>query len=400
MIKGDAKVSVSASRPGRAAILNNQAIIILGMHRSGTSALTRVLNLHGMELGSSMMVPQADNESGFWEHQDIVDVHDDILKTLGSSWDDGILSGEWWLKKSLRPHIKKLAQILVRDFSQCRLWGIKDPRMCRLLPLWVPLLEKLNCKPVFALAVRHPLEVAQSLEKRNGFSLQKGERLWLEHSLLLERSSRGFPRVIVPYEHLLTDWKNVIDRVQSALKTPWPKTPMDGEIEQFIKPAMRHYTASETSNLSSWTLQAYGAFLKGLTADVDLMGRELDSIYPIYEGMRWFMGDLQAQLESARTSNSQLRHELQLAQTSIARLNRKILKKGANSMGAKVRLAGQKVAWRSGVIDSTIRRWISSSRSWLKRIFDRWDPPGADPVVAGGLRQLIGKILGRAGLYC
>jgi hypothetical protein len=382
--KGDAKVSVSAFRPGAVRALNNQAIIVLGMHRSGTSALTRVLNLHGMELGSSVMVPQADNESGFWEHQDIVDVHDDLLKTLGSSWDDEILSDQWWLKKSLRPHVKKLAQILARDFSQCRLWGIKDPRMCRLLPLWVPLLEKLNCKPVFALAVRHPLEVAKSLEKRNGFSLQKGERLWFQHSLLLERSSRGFPRVIVPYEHLLTDWKNVINRVQLALKTPWPRTPADSEIEQFIKPAMRHYTASETSNLSTWTLQTYGAFLKGLTTDLDLMGRELDSIYPVYEGMRWFLGDLQAQLDSSRTLNGQLSHELQLAQMSIARMNRKILKKGARSMSVKDRLAS----------------WISSGRSWFKRIFDRWDPPGADPVVAGGFKQLIGKIFGRAGLYC
>ena len=272
--------------------------------------------------------------------------------------------------------------------------------MCRLLPLWVPLLEKLNCKPVFVLAVRHPLEVAKSLAKRNGFSLQKGERLWFEHSLLLERSSRGFPRVIVPYEHLLTDWKNVTNRVQSALKIPWPKTPADSEIEQFIKPTMRHYTAPETSNLSSWTLQTYEAFLKGLTEDLDLMGRELDSIYPTYEGMRWFLGDMQAQLDSSRTLNGQLRHELELARASIERLNGKILKKGARSVSAKVRLVKQKVVQRSGVIDSTIRRWISVSRYWLKRIFDRWDPPGADPVVAGGLKQLIGKILGRAGLYC
>jgi hypothetical protein len=398
--KGDVKASVSVFRPGPARVLNNQAIIVLGMHRSGTSALTRVLNLHGMELGPTVMVPQADNESGFWEHQDIVDVHDDILKMLRSSWDDEILSGEWWLKKSLRPYVKKLAQILVRDFSQYPLWGIKDPRMCRLLPLWVPLLKRLNCEPVFALAIRHPFEVAKSLEKRNGFSIQKGERLWFEHTLLLERSSRGFPRVIVPYEHLLTDWKKVINRVQSALKTPWPKTPLDSEIEQFIKPAMRHYTAPETSNLSSWTLQTYRAFLTGLTEDVEAMGRELDSIYPMYEGMRWFLGDLQAQLLSARTSNGQLRHELRLAQTSIARLNSKILKNGSRPVSAKVRLMRQKVVWRSGVIETTIRRWISSGRSWFKRIFDRWDPPGADPVAAGGLRQLIGKIFGRAGLYC
>lgn len=395
MEKGDAKVSVSASRVGRGAALNNQAIIVLGMHRSGTSALTRVLNLHGMELGSSIMAPQGDNESGFWEHQNIVDVHDDILKTLRSSWDDEILSDQWWLKKSLRQHIKKLTQIVLQDFSGCPLWGIKDPRMCRLLPLWVPLLEKLRCKPLFVLAIRHPLEVAKSLAKRNGFSLQKGERLWFEHSLLLERSSRGFPRVIVPYEHLLSDWKSVIHRVQLALKTPWPKTPADGEVEQFIKPAMRHHTASETCALSSWTLQTYEAFIKGLKVDLDQMGKELDSIYPVYEGMRWFLGDLQSQLEDARTHNGQLNHELQRAQMSIARLNRKKQKKETRSASAKLYSGGQAVIRQPRVINSTVRHWMRESRSWLKRIFDRWDPPGGHLVVSG-LKQFIWKIPGRA----
>ena len=368
--------------------LNNQAIIVLGMHRSGSSALTRVLNLHGMELGSHLMAPQKDNETGFWEHQDIVDVHDQILKMLNTSWDDEILPDHWWQKRSLRPHRKQLANILLRDFSQHSLWGTKDPRMCRLLPLWLPLFEKLNCRPVFVLGIRHPLEVAKSLEKRNGFSLQRGERLWIQHSLLLERSTRGFPRTIVPYEYLLSDWKNVVSRVQSVLKTPWPKTPADREVEQFLNPAMRHHKASENSDLSALTLQAYEAFIKGFMGDQETMTRTLDSVYFASEAMLPLPTDQPAQSAVAPTLNSRL-NELLPAQMGIAQLNSQIQTQATKFRGARIASLQKLITWQPGVIYSATRRRISEGFSWIKRIFDRWDPPG------GRLSPIVLRFTGR-----
>jgi len=319
------------------------------MHRSGSSALTRVLNLHGMELGSRLMAPQTDNETGFWEHQDIVDIHDQILKTLNSAWDDEILPDQWWLKTSLRPYRKELAKILLREFSQYRLWGTKDPRMCRLLPLWFPLFEKLKCRPVFVLGIRHPLEVAKSLEKRNGFSLQRGERLWFQHSLLLERSTRGFPRAIVPYEQLLSDWKNVVCRVQAALKAPWPKIPADREIDQFLNPSMRHHKASETSNLSASTLQTYDAFINGFKGNQKAMTKTLDVIYSASEAIL------------SLPANRPVRLAVAPMLDAVAQLNSEKQAEEIHLKGAKIRL---------------LQRWISRGLSWFKRIFDRWDPPG------------------------
>ena len=363
--------------------LNNQAIIVLGMHRSGSSALTRVLNLHGMELGSRLMAPQKDNETGFWEHQDIVDLHDQILKMLNSSWDDEILPDQWWQKRSLRPHRKQLADILLRDFSQHSLWGTKDPRMCRLLPLWLPLFDELNCRPVFVLGIRHPLEVAKSLEKRNGFSLQRGERLWIQHSLLLERSTRGFPRTIVPYERLLSDWKSVVRRVQSVLKTPWPKTPADREVEQFLNPAMRHHKASETSDLSDLTLQAYDAFIKGFMGDQKAMIKTLDFVYSASEAMLPLPADRPAQSAVAPTLIGRLNNELLPEQMGIAQLNSQIQTEEIKFRGVRIRSLQKLINRQSGVIYSTTQRWISRGLSWIKRIFDRWDPPGGrlSPIV-------------------
>ena len=63
-------------------------IFVLGMHRSGTSAVTRVLNLLGAELGEPLMPSSKDNPAGFWEHMEAVDIHETLLAELGMSWDD------------------------------------------------------------------------------------------------------------------------------------------------------------------------------------------------------------------------------------------------------------------------------------------------------------------------
>ena len=359
--------------------LNNQVIIVLGMHRSGTSALTRVLNLHGMELGSHLMVPTKDNEVGYWEHQFIVDIHDEILKTLDSTWHNEILIDQWWLKESFQTYRERIKEILLRDFSKCPLWGIKDPRMCRLLPFWLSLLEELNCKPVFVLAIRHPLETAKSIEKRDGFSLLKGQRLWLQHSLLMEQFTRGLPRTIVFYEQLLSDWKNVILRVQSGLNNLWPKTPIDGEVDQFLNPTLRHHKASaESPDLSAWILQVYEAFAKGSMGNEEAMTKDLDSLYPAYEAMRLFQEDLHAelqtlqsrsssQLQTAQASNRQLNSELQAVQAYMTQLKDQI---GARD--AKIHSLEQTLNWQSGVIESA-KRW--QGRSWFKRAFHKWRAP-------------------------
>ena len=77
--------------------LKNRALIVLGMHRSGTSAFSGVLNLLGVDLGAHLLPASNTNQSGYWEHEEIVAVHDRLLMALGSSWDDpSPLPPNWW----------------------------------------------------------------------------------------------------------------------------------------------------------------------------------------------------------------------------------------------------------------------------------------------------------------
>src|SRR5581483_5443085 len=97
-----------------------------------------------------------------------------------------------------------LEQILRSEYGDSTLFVVKDPRLCRLIPLWLAALERYGARPSFVITTRNPLEVAGSLRARNGFSATKSYLLWLRHLLDAERDSRGFPRVFTSYEQLLS----------------------------------------------------------------------------------------------------------------------------------------------------------------------------------------------------
>ena len=137
--------------------VSRKAIVVLGMHRSGTSALCGALDLLGVNFGKHLMPANEANPKGYWEHPEIVALHDELLRSLGSRWDDDRPLPPDWVERDISLEIRSLLiRVLERDFAHASLLGLKDPRMCRLMPLWFPLFEKLGLKPYFVLVVRHP----------------------------------------------------------------------------------------------------------------------------------------------------------------------------------------------------------------------------------------------------
>lgn len=224
-----------------------RCLIVLGMHRSGTSALTGALSLLGIDLGQSLIPAHAAiNAKGYWEHRDIVEIHERLLGALGSSWhDERPLPENWWRTEMVVPFRRELLAILHRDFSEASLWGVKDPRICRLLPLWLDILEEFRCQPLFVLIVRHPQEVAESLAKRDGIADARAYLLWLQHTLDAEKWTCTYSRVLVSYERLLKDWPATMSAVSDALSLPLA---LEGDeirrqVDAFLEPSMRHCAA-------------------------------------------------------------------------------------------------------------------------------------------------------------
>ncbi len=223
---------------------NQTALLILGMHRSGTSALTRVVNLLGADLSDRLMPPQPDNERGFWEQDEIVPAHEALLLALGAQWCDPFFLPEGFEKTdAAAPHAARLSEIVKTRFSESKLWALKDPRLSILLPVWKPLLKSLSVKPVYLIALRHPLEVAKSLEKRNAMPTTHACALWLHYTLKSLLETEGETRLLVTYDSLLANWRKVAANIAAAMGKEWPASleAAAPEVDAFLSADLRHH---------------------------------------------------------------------------------------------------------------------------------------------------------------
>jgi hypothetical protein len=150
-----------------------ECILILGMHRSGTSCLSGILQKSGVELGE-VHTQNPHNKKGNRENQKVVDLNEAVLNENFCTWDEpGVISVWTEQQRQTRSliidEIKKDANLF---------FGFKDSRTVLSLPFWI---EVLN--PVYIATFRHPLRVAQSLYDREHMPLLKGIELWYQYNL-------------------------------------------------------------------------------------------------------------------------------------------------------------------------------------------------------------------------
>ena len=226
---------------------DRRAVVVLGMHRSGTSALCGALDLIGVDFGKHLLSATDANEKGHWEHEEIVRVHDGLLAALGSGWnDDEPLPSDWVEREITREVGSRLIGILERDFAHSSVFGMKDPRLCRLLPFWFPIFQTLRIEPYFVLVVRHPWEVAESLAKRDGIEHSRSYLLWLEHVVQAESATRGHKRSFVRYEELVDDPIALLGELREQIGADLRElSGIQTLLRQFLDPALRHHRFTE-----------------------------------------------------------------------------------------------------------------------------------------------------------
>jgi len=224
-------------------------ILVLGMHRSGTSALTRVINLLGADLPSRLLPPmRGNNEAGFWESKEIYRLNDEILASAGSAWDDWWpLDPEWFRSAAATSFQARALDLLREDFGQSPLFVLKDPRICRLLPFWLAVLRDFAAEPRCILTIRHPSAVAASIEKRDGLDPSRSGLLWLRYTLEADHGSRGLRRAFVAYDELLADWRGSIAALTHCLGMVWPNDIGSAApaIDPFLDQRHRHHHSPE-----------------------------------------------------------------------------------------------------------------------------------------------------------
>ena len=241
-------------------------VIVLGMHRSGTSALTRVLNLLGCDLPKTLMkASQNDNDLGFWESQKICDFNEKVLASAGSCWDDWLAFNPGWFFSPKIDEFREEAQRLIdEEFGASRFFVLKDPRICRIAPFWIQTLEAAGILPRIIISIRNPLEVGESLQSRNGIEPTLSHLIWLRHVLDAEFQTRGMTRFFSSYDGLMKNWTQLAEGAAETLKLSWPRLSDKSveEIEAFLSEKYhRQRIASENiienPRISSWLREGF-----------------------------------------------------------------------------------------------------------------------------------------------
>ncbi len=257
-------------------------VLVLGMHRSGTSALTRLLSFGGAALPLRLMPAGPGNESGHWEPQHLVDCHDRLLAAIGSAWHDWRAADLGKLMPSELASIKsEIKAILLEDYPDDGAGGlvvVKDPRICRFAPLFMETVEDLGWRVALVHAFRNPLDVVNSLSSRKlvwpaGYTATEAAFLWLRHVLDVERACQGRPRALVSFDALMADPAAALAKIErdAGLKLPRSWSEIEADVRSFLSPAQRHYAYTQRDlethpDTRGWIAAAYGALL-GLEHD-------------------------------------------------------------------------------------------------------------------------------------
>lgn len=255
--------------------MGKRLVVVLGMDRSGTSLCTNILNRLGVELNADLLPPQDDNPLGFFESRQIMELHNELLEALGTNWHMPTtlkpLPAAWWRLPLVRPFRERIVALLRAELRPgAGLWGFKDPRICRLLPLWKDVFAELEIAPVYVLAVRRPQAVAQSLQRRNGFLPPLSELLWLERNLEALAYAGDRIAAIVHYEDWFTRPEETARDLIDALSLPWQGDGFDLEdlLRQTVMPEHRHDTKSDEAVVFPFTATLYRGLREGAGADL------------------------------------------------------------------------------------------------------------------------------------
>lgn len=306
-------------------------LLILGMHRSGTSALTGVLEKLGVELGEELLPPTRDNPKGYFENARVVAVQETLFTSLYRTWQDPRPLPAGWRESAVVDEAKEALTALVRDMftGDTAVAAVKDPRTSRVVPLWLDVARGAKAQPGALLMLRHPGEVAGSLNKRDGLSRSRAHLLWMSYLLEAERTSRHIPRAFVSYEALLADWRGEIERIRQGLADAVPPATVAAarDIDDFLDVSLRSHKAADAvervSPFESLAMELYGLALRCAAAPLDTRAdAEFDAIAQKLERVaaRYLEAPLQREEELQRQELDQSRIDMSMQLAALREL--------------------------------------------------------------------------------
>jgi hypothetical protein len=305
------------------------------MHRSGTSAITRILNLMGADLPKQLVGALPGNEAGHWEPKRLVLLHDQMLAEAGSSWRDLRPLDLAQLAADRVAYYKSMIRSIIQDeFGNANVFVLKDPRICRFIPIYRAVLTELGIRIQPFIMIRNPLEVSASLLVRNKMPNSHSLLLWLRHSLDAEKHTRDIDRVFLNYDQIVSNVRGVIALLQGSLDQYLPlysnQQDINDQIVRFVRQDLRHHESSSddinrNALTKTWINQAYLA-LRTLTTSGDqtLVFAQLDRISDEFNRSSPLLDKLASDIDDLRTRNEQAEDDMQNLKNTIEQLHDQI----------------------------------------------------------------------------
>jgi hypothetical protein len=219
-------------------------IVVLGMHRGGTSAINRAMVTMGAELGDQLGNPKAgENDKGFFEDLDIVEVNEQLLAAARSKWHTLAPVDFSRIDPEKLASLRTRAVSILREKCRDRTFALKDPRLSRLLAFWQPVFDQVRLRVAYVIAVRNPVSVGLSLQKRNGFALERSYSLWLGHMVPALQATHNKPRAVVEYDSLMDSPREELTRMARQLGLPLNDERARTFESEFLDKDLQHWRA-------------------------------------------------------------------------------------------------------------------------------------------------------------
>jgi hypothetical protein len=356
-------------------------VCILGMHRSGTSLVSRVLNVLGVYLGPEehLMRPGSDNPAGYWESRPIKQINDEILSILGGSWQEPpTLPAGWERSPELASSRHRAREVIEGDFSSSELWGFKDPRNSLTLPFWQRILDPMR----YVICLRNPLDVAASARAREDdrVGFEQGITLWLIYVRAALAATAGHPRHLVFYEDLMADPEPVVRELARFIGR-YQSSDAESDVRTAITVAVtegmwHHQTAVpdvvEASRLP-FHVKAYYLALRQFVRGAETVGPEVVDLFGAYAADA---GDLQLRLDASVAELKRARERARTLKRRAVALEQRI----AERRGQLQRATGERNEERR--LRRRLESELEASRREVSRLQVSAGGSGSDDVPA------------------
>lgn len=232
-------------------------LLILGMHRSGTSAIAKGVESLGLSLGEYLLGAAPDNPKGYWEDAEGVALNQKIFERCDLRWNEArILDADELLARSedLR---RTVGDLLTSRIACWRQWAFKDPRTLRTLPIWLAAADDCRLDTRALLVLRDPREVCASLAARNRMDPLRAQLMWAAHWLPFLPLLRGHRLAVIDYDEIMTTPAQALQRAATRLAYAVDTRQLRQYEEGFLDPALRHHRANDGSSLLPLLADAY-----------------------------------------------------------------------------------------------------------------------------------------------